>query len=226
VKRVLPRAGRPIVHVVHLLLAGALLGACSFEMRPASPIVGTYELAAGGCLLTVTEFGATASCDSGEVMKVTLGDDSISVDEFIMPPSTEKNTECWVERTCTKSYGGQATRKTREGDVYDGRFGRLAGTWEGKITQVVACSTAKAATGAPSYCKKTTEDVTYTYSAAVTANAATITWSSTTGAEGAFEVLETKGGIRAADEFYRRLEPGQTPTDAGTSKADKASGDK
>ena len=136
----------------------------------------------------------------------------------------ESNTECWVERVCEESWTGEATWKEKNAAPYKGRFGKLAGKWEGKMDVKTTCSKETPATGAPTYCKKTIPDVSYTYKAEVKHNedkgdTAKVEWTSSSGGKGTFEALETKTGVRVAGKFYKRV--GATappPSDGSTSK--------
>jgi hypothetical protein len=182
---------------------------CSFEFRPPSGLVGSYELEQD-CLLQVEETEAAAACSaSGTRVRVTIGDDEVTFDEVAFT-DTETNTECWTERSCTRTYSGTITRKERaEGTPYDGRFSRLGGSWEGTLNLKVSCAKEVAKNNAPHWCKTSADTVTYTIQAAVDEHTATITWAATNGAGGVFEALETKGGVRVADTFYKRVEQGE-----------------
>lgn len=192
------------------LLTLALLSSCAFEFRPPSGIVGAYELS-DTCLLQVDEISASADCaDEGTRVKASIGDDDVTVDEVSFT-ETETNSECWVERTCTRIYSGTLTRKSRpeEGTPYDGRFARLAGTWEGTLNMKVSCAKEQAQKSAPEWCKTSADTVTYTITATVTDNEAAVIWAGSHGAKGEFKALETQGGVRVAETFYKRVEQGE-----------------
>jgi hypothetical protein len=188
-------------------LSLALLAGCAFEFRPPSGLVGTYALS-DTCRLQVDEVSAAASCDNdGTKVRVTIGDDEVSFDEVAVT-ETETHTECWAERICTRIYSGSVTRKSRpeEGTPYDGRFARLAGSWEGTLNMKVSCKKEQAQPSAPDWCKTSADTLTYTVSATVTDHEATVTWAGSQGAKGEFKGLETQGGVRVAETFYERIE--------------------
>ena len=195
------RASAPLTLVA---LLAALAGlSCVFEFRPTTPIVGTYEISPG-CPMTIDETAAAASCAGGEEVQVSIDDEEVTFQQVVVI-ETEKNTECWVERVCTRTYSGTATRGSTEGTPYDGLFAKLAGTWHGSLTMRVSCSKQKAVTNPPAWCAGATGDLTYTFDATVGAHEAKVTWSASNNASGEFQALETKGGVRVADTFYPRL---------------------
>jgi len=193
-----PRALLPLLGVL-------VASACTFEFRPDTPLVGSY-LISPGCTLVVDEDGASAACaSSGKLVKVTIGDDDVTF-ERVVTTETETNTECWVERVCTRSYGGSAHRSGGKSDPYGGRFALLAGSWSGSLTLKVACSKQKAASPAPAWCNKGSAGLVYSFSATVSDHEAKITWSASNDTSGSFQAAETKDGVRVAEEFYRRIE--------------------
>jgi len=187
------------------IIAGLLGLSCSFEFRPPSGIVGSYEISAD-CLLQVNETDALAECEpEGKMVRVTIGDDELIFDEITLEES-ETYSECWIERVCTKTYVGAASRESRSSTPYDGRFSRLAGDWTGKLTMLVSCAKEEPKSSAPPWCQKTgSYEVTYDFEASISDHEAQISWSATTGAAGEFQALETKGGVRVADTFYPML---------------------
>lgn len=178
---------------------------CSFEFRPSTGLVGNYELEQG-CYLEVGETDALASCEqAGKTVRVTIEDEKVIFDEIVVTES-EKDTECWTERVCTKTFRGSASRESRQGSPYDGRFSKLYGKWEGKLLMKVACSKKESKSNAPDWCKTTEEEITYSFVAGVNDHEVEIAWTGSNGASGNFRALETKGGVRVADTFYRRIE--------------------
>lgn len=100
-----------------------------------------------------------------------------------------------------------------------GLFTPLEGEWEGKLRLDKSC-TIKAKSGAPEYCNTTAkETIQYSFKATVTRHEAAFTWTGDNGSGGTFKVLETKGGVRAADKFYPRVDL-KPSSDGGASKAD------
>jgi hypothetical protein len=193
-----------MLRILVVPLAG-FLATCSFEFRPPSGLAGSYELEQG-CVLEVSEIDALASCDrAGKSAKVTIEEQKVVFDEIVVT-ETETNSECWVERVCTKTYMGSASRDNRQGSPYDGRFSKLYGKWEGKLLMKVACSKKEATSNAPDWCKTSEEEVTYTFTAGVNDHEVEIAWTGSNGASGNFKALETQGGVRVADTFYRRIE--------------------
>jgi hypothetical protein len=189
------------------LVGGLLLvpASCSFEFRPDTAFPGTYELSKD-CNLDVDEEGATASCTSdGKEVTVTISEDKVTFEKIALT-EVEESTECWIKRTCTETYTGEAERKKGKGDPYDGRFGTIKGEWEGKLTLKTECDKGEPASGAPDWCDKSIGDVVYTFTAKVAGSEARIIWKADTGAAGDFKALETKNGVRVAETFYERIE--------------------
>jgi hypothetical protein len=180
---------------------------CAFEFRPPSALNGTYELEKG-CNLDVDEVQASASCaKTGTTVQVDVEDERVVFDNVVVT-ETETHTECWRERVCTKTYTGTMVRKKRELTPYDGRFSQLGGDWEGSLSMKVKCDKQIAQPNAPAWCKGSgAKDTVYTVQAKVNAHDAEITWSADSGAAGDFKAAETKGGVRVADRFYRRVSP-------------------
>jgi hypothetical protein len=178
---------------------------CSFDYRPESAFTGDYELA-NGCLLDVQLDSATASCSSeGIEVDASLDGDKLVFTKIAIT-ETVTQTECWLERTCTETYSGSGTRSKDASSLYDGRLSVLSGEWAGKLTRQTKCSVEKPASGAPKYCSSSTDDVVYTFSAKIDFHNAEITWEADSGAKGSFKGEETKGGIRVAETFYKRVE--------------------
>jgi hypothetical protein len=210
------------------LLCGMMAYSCSFEFRPASPWEGVYELT-DKCQLNVGEKDVNADCElDGIKVKVLIEPDKVKF-ETLKITSKESNTECWVSRTCVESWTGDGEWKEKKAAPYKGRFGKLGGKWEGKMTVKTSCNGTKA-TGAPSYCKDTVPDISYTYKAEVKDNGdagdtAKIDWTSSTGAKGSFDAIETKTGVRVAGKFYKRVGAKPPPsTDGSTPPKDTAGG--
>jgi hypothetical protein len=203
------------------LCAFALTISCSFEFRPDPPLAGTYQISAT-CQLVVGKAEATAACTGETTMTVRFDERSMTF-ENVELTTTEKDTECWVERTCTKRYTGTAERKRQDGSIYEGRFGQLGGEWSGALTLITSCAKEDAKSGAPDWCNKARKDRTYNFSAKVASHDAEITWSSSDGAEGSFSALETEGGVRVADTFYQRL--GESGADNSAGKDSEAAKD-
>lgn len=187
------------------LIGGLVSLSCSFEFRPESAFNGSYELAAG-CQLAVQEDGAAASCASdGIEVKAILDGATVTFAKIALTEKI-KQTECWLERTCTETYTGSGVRKVDASSLYDGRFSVISGEWEGKLTKSVACDSGKPASGAPDWCKNSMSDVVYSFTAKIDFHAAEITWNADNGASGGFSGQETKGGVQVADTFYKRVE--------------------
>ncbi len=196
---------RPFITPLLCGLISLASASCSFDYRPESAFTGDYELA-DGCLLAVQLDSASASCSSeGIEVEATLDGDKL-VFSTIAVTETVTQTECWLERTCTETYAGLGTRTTDTSSLYDGRLSVLAGEWEGKLTRQTSCSVSKPASGAPTYCGASTDDVVYTFTAKIDYHNAEIAWEADSGAKGSFKGEETKGGIRVAETFYKRVE--------------------
>lgn len=102
-----------------------------------------------------------------------------------------------------------------------GLFTPLEGSWSGKLRLDRTCG-AKLKSGAPAYCNaKAKETIQYEFTATVERHKVTFTWSGDNGSSGTFDVVETKGGVRAAGTFYPRAEA-KTSKDTGAPKADGA----
>lgn len=204
------------------LVGGLFSLSCVFEYRPDAPFDGSYELSKG-CPLVVSPEKASASCTTeGTRVDVAIEEGKVRFNEVIVTEEVETNTECWVERRCSRTYSGTAerTKEAESGTVYDGRFALLAGVWAGKLVMKVSCTKEEAVASPPPWCtKKDKLEVTYTFGADVESHEASITWSGTDGTAGEFDALETKGGVRVADTFYPRLEE-QPQTDAAASSSE------
>jgi len=202
------------------LVGGLVSLSCVFEFRPDTPFNGTYELSKD-CQLTASPEQVSASCPAdGTSVQITIEEGKVTFKEVAVTEEGETNTECWVERQCSRTYSGTAERtKEAEGTPYDGRFAPLAGIWAGKLVMKVSCDKEQAVTNPPPWCKaKDKLEVTYTFGADVTAHEAKVTWSGTDGTAGEFEGLETKGGVRVADQFYPRIEEQQVDAAASSSE--------
>ena len=115
--------------------------------------------------------------------------------------------------------GGAAGDSTPKASSNKGLFTPLEGAWSGKLRLDRSC-TIKAKSGAPGYCDtKTKETIQYDFTAKVERHKVSFSWTGDNGGSGSFEVLETKGGVRAAGTFYPRDEL-KASTDSGASKAD------
>ncbi len=100
-----------------------------------------------------------------------------------------------------------------------GLFSPLEGSWSGKLRLDRTCGM-KLKSGAPEYCKATAKEVIqYDFTATVERYQVTFKWSGDNGSSGNLEVIETKGGVRAAGAFYPRVEAKKS-ADTGASKAD------
>jgi hypothetical protein len=195
-----------LLGVVLAMVVLSCVLSCAFEFRPPSAFNGSYELEQG-CTLDVEEVQASASCaQSGTTVQVSVEDERVVFDNVVLT-ETETHTECWKERVCKKTYTGTMVRKKRELTPYDGRFSQLGGEWEGSLSLKVKCDKQIAQQNAPAWCKGGARDTVYTVKAKVGAHDAEITWSAESGASGDFKALETKGGVRVADQFYRRVGP-------------------
>jgi|GEM_PF-3809239 hypothetical protein len=210
-----------------LALVGLISTSCVFEFRPDAPFEGSYQLTSD-CELTVDGSSASASCSSGETVQVSYSAGSITVDNISFPENIS-NSECWVERNCTRTYSGTIENKGVEGNIYEGRFGRFTGSWVGLLVLKTICTKEEAVASPPDWCAATTADRIYTMGAEVEAHAATVSWSTDDGASGELKAQETQGGVTVADEFYQRLNdtaaPTETPADAGTPTKDAENGE-
>lgn len=187
----------------------------------------TFQLKTG-CSLDVDDSGASAQCSD------TTIDAEISADKITLTRAEfkelEKNTDCFVERSCTVSYSGSATKAGGGGSGSDGMapraapdeadggvsssdgdglFSPIEGKWSGTLKMSKSCTGQKPKSPQPSWCKTKpgTETIDYTFQAVATPHKVRFTWSGGAAAgSGAFDVLETKGGVRAADTFYPRTD--------------------
>jgi len=204
-----------VIRLGSVVAVGIMSLACSFEFRPDPPLEGTYELSSA-CALAVTPTSATASCPTeGTSVDVAVEQTQVTFNRVELADEHLTNTECWVERLCTRSYSGTASLKQpAEGSPYDGRFAPLSGTWEGTLTMKTTCTKEQAVSSPLPWCNKTTKDVTFDFTAIVTAHEGSVTWSGSDGTAGDFKGLETQGGVRVADRFYPRME--EQESDAST----------
>ena len=193
---------------VALLLSAALVPSC--HGPGGTSYDGTYQLhGSASCTIDVVDFEATASCDD---LKMKASFDEVEGEllvEKIEVVEKESKTTCFEVRECTYTYKGKGT--LTEPDTppdTEGLFQKLVGSWSGTIERTVACAREKLVSNAPSYCKKTdtSQKITYEFTASINPTSGDVTWTGKPAAgKGSFDVLETKGGVRAADRFYKRV---------------------
>ena len=113
----------------------------------------------------------------------------------------------------TGADGGTTTSSNK------GLFTPLEGEWEGKLRLDKTCKV-KMKSSAPGYCNASPSGTTqYTFKATVQRHSVSFTWDGGDTGSGSFDVIETKGGVRAAGTFYPRVES-KSSGDGGSSKTD------
>lgn len=108
-----------------------------------------------------------------------------------------------------------------------GIFTGLVGKWSGEIKAAISCATETIKSGAPKSCTATpAETITYGFDATATDHEIAVDWYGTPKAgKGTFKIVETKTGVRAGSNFYKRTSGGSSPPqkkDTGAAASDGA----
>ena len=161
----------------------------------------------------------TGSASQGGATSADAGTGPMAGDGFSIPLA-DKGVATPDQGAATQQDAGSGpSQKSNKG-----MFSGLAGAWSGEIKAAISCATETIKSGAPKACVATpAETITYAFDAVATDHEIKVDWyGSPKAGKGTFTIYETKTGVRAGDQFYKRTSGGSAPptqkdTGAGTS---------